>query len=320
MADLVFERCLPSERAREIRALFHRAAKPEFDRVFERVYTVREPEGLRSWVGLDDTDALLHVSVSPQPFSGAPHPLVAGLPGDLMADERQRDFWGPLKLVRRMVADIRAARTVDFLVTSYVPNAEGVFKGAGFKPFAEIRRYVMPLLWPYPLLRRLQHRQPVPRLIAIPFHDGADVSLSGLESPGEFRPSVTPAFYATRMPREQYPAGTWLVAGPPAAPEAVVLVSPQPNRELLIVDALWRGAQPRAAGLFSAVAKWAARNRYRRLSISTIPGSRMAVGALQAGFLERPGAHRVMMLAIAAPERIPAPEKWAFTPFVLTGW
>ena len=54
MADLVIDRCLPSEHEAQIRNLFHRGGRPEFDVVYEQAYKAREPHGLRSWIGRTD--------------------------------------------------------------------------------------------------------------------------------------------------------------------------------------------------------------------------------------------------------------------------
>jgi hypothetical protein len=321
MADLLIERCLPSARAAEIQALFIRVGQPEFSDVYERVYRVREASGLRSWIGLMDDLAVLHISVAPQPFSDGSRTLVGGLPADLMADGTQRDFWGPLKLARRMVADIRKDRAVDFLVTSYLPAAEGVFKAAGFKRFGELRRHVLPLSLQYPLLRRLLHGEPRPGLTAIPFGDPrADALLGSIASPGCFRPVVSPEYYKTRMPRLDYPAGTWLFSGPAHSPDAVVLVSPKPNRELIVADVLWRESTTRLAGVLSAVARWAANEGHRRLTLTAVDGSRLSVAAKRAGFLLRPGAYHLMLLPLCPPETIPPPAQWSLTPFALTAW
>jgi hypothetical protein len=62
------------------------------------------------------------------------------------------------------------------------------------------------------------------------------------------------------------------------------------------------------------------RNGHRRLSVSTVPGSRLAQGAQRAGFLRRPDSHVMMILPVHPPDTVPAPEHWSITPFVLTAW
>lgn len=320
MADLTLERCLPSACAAEIQALFTRAGQPEFSSVFDRVYRVREKLGMRSWVARENNDVVLHISAAPEPFSHGSRTVKGALLADLMADPTHRDFWGPIKLARKMVSDIRAEGATDFIATSYLPAAEGVFRAAGFKQFAVVRRHVMPLIWPYPLVRRLLLRQRVPRLTAVPFRDGrSEIDLSDLASPGCFRPLATPEYFGTRMPRLEYPSGTWLLAGEAASPDAVVLVSPKPT-ELIIADVLWRDENVSLAGVLASVSRWAARSGNRRLTITTMEQSRLGEAARRAGFLPRPETYTLLLLPISAPAVIPPPERWCFTPFVLTAW
>ncbi|MGH7678904.1 MAG: hypothetical protein ACRENU_10590 [Gemmatimonadaceae bacterium] len=320
MADLVIESSRPSERAAEIKDLFDRAGKPEFSGIYDRVYRAREASGLKCWLGRSEGRAVLHISVALEPFSDGVKTLSAGLLGDLMADETQRDFWGPLKLVRQMVSDVRKQGKPDFLLTSFTANAEGVFKGSGFKLSMSLRHHVMPLIWPYPLLRRLLVRERVPSLTAIPFAAADHTTLlPELTCPGTFRPVPTPAYFTTRMPRESYPEGHWLVAGSPSSAEAAVLVSPI-NGELRIADVLWRDAAMPLAGLLAAVAKWGSRAGHRRLALTAGEGSLMSAAAQRAGFLLRPSSFAVKMLPLVPAESLPPFEKWWFTPFALTAW
>jgi hypothetical protein len=321
MPDLVLEQSLPSARAAEIQALFDRAGQPEFSATYERSYRVRERFGLRSWVGIEAARVVLHISVSPERFSIGSVSFTGGLPGDLMADAAYRQFWHPLKLVRRMVADVKREGKLDFLLTSFVPAAEGVFRAAGFMHFAALQRHTMPLVWPWPFVRRLMHGETPPRLTAFAFTDDRPIeAMTKLRSPDCMRPVPSREYYATRMPRIEYPAGTWLIAGDPAAPDAAVLVSPTPHRDLSIVDVLWRDVDVRLSGLLSAVATWAARHGHRRAYITTIPGTRLANAALSAGFIARPSESALMLLPIADKEKLPPPEQWVLTPFALTGW
>ncbi|HYC52481.1 MAG TPA: hypothetical protein VEB19_15320 [Gemmatimonadaceae bacterium] len=321
MAALALVQSPPSARAADIQALFVRAGQPEFSATFDRSYRVREQFGLRSWLGIEDARVVLHISVSPEPFSCGARRLVGGLPGDLMADTTHRQFWHPLKLVRAMVADVKREGKLDFLLTSFVPAAEAVFRAAGFQRFAPLQRHVTPLVWPYPLARRLLHGEGRARLTALPFTDArAIAALVGLSSPDVMRTLPSAEYYTTRMPRQEYPTGTWLLAGDPATPDAMVLVSPTPRRDLTIADVIWRDARVRLAGVLSGVAAWAARQRHRRAYLTTIPGTRLAVAAQRAGFLPRPSEAAVMLLPLTDPGTIPPPDQWALTPFALTGW
>lgn len=270
---------------------------------------------------MEGSRTVLHISITPQAFSDGVRTLTCGLPGDLMADPTHRQFWHPLKLMRTMVADVRKEHAADFLLTSFVPAAEGIFRAAGFQRFANVARHVLPLFWLYPLLRRLLHREARPHLTSVPFGDNRLQPLLGrMTSPGTFRAIPSLEYYSTRVPRLEYPAGTWLLAGAPDAPDAMVLVSPKSREEIVLADVLWRDAATPLAGVLSAIARWAARQGHRRLVLMTMEGSRLSREAQRAGFLIRPNPHVMMILPLCEPSLIPPPEKWSFTPFVLTSW
>lgn len=320
MSELVIEQGPPSGRAEGIRALFTRAGKPEFGEVYDRVYTVRERTGMRSWIGLIDDRVVLHISVARHAFTDGSRTLMGGLPADLMADDGHRDFWSPIKLVRRMVADVRTERLADFLLSSYAPAAEPVFRAGGFKQFAMLRRFLMPLVWPYPLVRRLMLSHTLPPLRALPFQsfDG-DLAARGVSSPGCFRPIPDASYYATRMPRQAYPLGTWLLAGSEAAPEAAFLISPRGRGEAEVVDVVWRGSSTPLEALFAAAAHWAASAGHSRMGITINGDSRVASAVRRAGFIQRPGEYRVLALTIPG-IALPSVEAWCLTPFILTAW
>lgn len=321
MAEVLIERCVPSDRAGEIISLFHRVGHPEFTTVFDRVYRVREQRGLRSWIGLLPRQAVLHICMSPWLFSEGDRVIAGGILGDLMADPTQRDFWGPVALVRRMVGDVRASQYPDFLLTSYIHAAEAIFRAAGFTAFPHLIRYVLPLVWPYPALRGLQHGERRPRLTAVPFGEYlGDPAFQRLRSPGCFRPVADTEYFGTRMPRVEYPAGHWLIAGTSDAPDALVLTSPRSTRELVIADVLWRDEAPALAGLLSSVARWAARREYGSVSLTTLEGSRLAIAAQRAGFLLRPDPYPLMLLTTNPAAVIPPPAEWWLTPFALNTW
>jgi len=319
--DLPIEQCRPSDHAADIIALFDRVGHPEFPAVFDRIYRAREFTGLRSWIARRDQDVVHHISVSPHAFSGGDRSLVGGLLGDLMADPRERNFWGPVRLVRRMVSDVRANESPDFLLTSHVPAAEIVFRAAGFTHFADLKRHVLPLFLPYVALRHLQHGEPRCQVSAVPFgQEPAETVIRDLRSPGCFRPAAERSYFATRMPRNYYPAGSWLVAGSLEAPDAAVLTSPKSPRELDIADVLWRDDAPSLAALLSSTARWAVRHGYRRLTLTTLEGSRLADAAGRAGFIPRPDPYPLMLLKTNPSAVLPEPREWSLTPFALTTW
>lgn len=321
MAELVIERCLPSQRSAGIVALFDRVGQPGFAAVLNRIYHQRERGGLQSWIALLTDQVILHISVSPLLFSNGSSTIRGGVLGDLMADPAHRDFWTPVTLVRRMVSDVRASQAPDFLLTSYVPAAEVVFRAAGFRPLASLMRYVFPLVWPYVIVRGLEHGERCPALEAVPFCDYPIATMSQhLGSPGCFRPVPTSDYFATRMPRVQYPAGQVLIAGRADDPDALVLTSPKSRAELVVADVLWRDASTPLAGVLLSVARWAARQGYRRVTLTALEGSRLAQAGQRAGFLLRHDPYPLMVLPSSSSVELPPAREWSITPFALSTW
>jgi hypothetical protein len=318
MAEVVIERCVPSHRSGEIVDFFRRVGQPGFPAVFDRIYRQRELAGLRSWIAVRAGQVVVHISVSPILFSNAGSPVMGGVLGDLMADPGQRNFWGPVTLVRKMVEDVRGSQWPAFLLTSFVPAAEIVFRAAGFRPFSSLMRYVLPLLGPYLMLRRLQHGDGCPALCAVPFCEAIEPHLCGPVSC--FRPVPHRDFYSTRMPRIQYPAGHWLIAGRPEDPEALVLTSPRSTEELVVADVLWRDESVSLAGVFSSVGRWAAGQGYRRLTLATLENSALARAAHRAGFLCRQDPLPLLLLLADPSIEIPPSHQWTLTPFALSTW
>ena len=103
-------------------------------------------------------------------------------------------------------------------------------------------------------------------------------------------------------------------------PEALALVSPKPMGDLLIADLRWRSGDAPLSGYLAAIAGWAARHGHRRVSLTTIPGSRLAAAGIAAGFLLRPVEYGLLALPIRPLDQIAAPDEWSITPFALTSW
>lgn len=321
MAEVVIERCLPSQRTAGIVGLFDRVGQPGFAAVLNRIYHGRERGGLQSWIAVLAGQVVLHISVSPLQFSDGSSSIAGGVLGDLMAEPAHRDFWTPVALVRRVVSDVRASQVPDFLLTSYVPAAEAVFRAAGFQPFANLMRYVFPLVWPYVFVRGLEHGERRPALEAVPFRDYPIATMARPPgSPGCLRPVSNSDYFATRMPRIQYPEGHWLIAGTREEPDALVLTSPKSKAELVVADVLWREPTAPLAGVLSSVARWAARQGYRRVTLTTLEGSRLAQAGQRAGFLLRHDPYPLMILQSTQSVALPPPREWSLTPFALSTW
>jgi hypothetical protein len=122
------------------------------------------------------------------------------------------------------------------------------------------------------------------------------------------------------MPRIQYPAGHWLIAGRPEDPEALVLTSPRSTEELVVADVLWRDESVPLAGVFSSVGRWAAGQGYRRLTLATLENSTLARAAHRAGFLCRQDPLPLLLVSADPSIEIPPSHQWTLTPFALSTW
>ena len=288
MSQLVVEGCDPRERAGQILDLFARNGQSRFAAAFDRAYRPRAERGLRSWVGLLDNDAVMHVSVSPIPFRDGGRTLTAGIMGDLLVAGDQRDFWAPLRLLRTVVADLKRSGGVDFLITTTTPDAESVFRGAGFKTYGQLRRFVLPLHAPYLALARVRAR--ARRLVPTETTEPTHLGESSLRSSGLWRPIATSDYYGTRFGREEFMDGTWIAAGPKGEePIGHVLLcrhAAEPA-EIELADAFWSEPQSRLSEIALTGARWARRRGLRKLVTTALAESRACGELLRAGFLAR---------------------------------
>src|SRR6185503_6604335 len=127
-------------REREIKELFAQSDRSQFAEIFDRTYRPRADHGLRSWFGSTGEQVVMHISVTPMRFVGGGHTQRCGLLSDLMVHEQHRDFWGPVRLLRKMLSDVKRGGQLDFLITTSTADAEPIFKAGGFKPFGTLRR------------------------------------------------------------------------------------------------------------------------------------------------------------------------------------
>lgn len=316
MSEVVVEACDPRDRERQIRDLFARNGKSFFDTVFERAYRARADRGLRSWIALSDDRAVMHISVTPMPFVGCGRRMTAGILGDLMVDESHRDFWAPVRLLRRMVSDVKREGRIDFLITTTVADAEAVFKAGGFKPFASLRRYVLPLVLPYLTFTRIRSRARRNRVRA---GDGTVPRLDeGLEV---WRPYADREFYDTRIPRAEFSDANWLALNGGSATATAALLSRNQDLplEMSFADLFWTGNRSEFPEIVHASARWARQQGMKKLSLTTLAESAVARRLEQAGFMGRDTRSKLLIHGIG-PDPVPPVEEWFLPSFGLSGW
>lgn len=317
---MIVESFNPEKIADEVCDLFARNGQPEFASVFERAYRARAEEGLRSWIARVDGRVVMHVSVAPMRFHSGEHSAEGGVLGDLMVDEAYRDFWGPVRLIRTMVQGLKRDGAMRFLFTSATKEAETVFKAGGFKPFGQLRRYVIPTSAPYLTFRRMLAFLPrrVRRYVAVP--DPTDSIFHTLSSPPYWRPEINASYIRTRIPRSGYADGTWVTLSDRQGEEIGRGLSSRHAvlREATLADAFWipdSGGLPEVA---LAVASHARSRGLRTLSVTILDGTAVARDLKKAGFFPRPPFGELLMNPL---HEQPAPaEDWFLTGFVLSGW
>lgn len=323
MTEVVVQMCDPRDYESEIKALFARNGQPGFEAVFDRAYRKRAEHGLRSWVGMMDGQVVMHVAVSPLRFAGCGLSLQAGVLGDLMVDESQRDFWAPVRLLRRMVADVKKAGDIDFLLSTTVFEAESVFKAGGFKPLGVMRRYLLPAYWPYLLFARLRGRVKSARYRPGNIDEWNARKLSSATADGEWlRPETHTRFYQTRIPRVEYADATWISVGKDAGTtEGWALLSRNSvlPGELGVADLFWQENGLTMSEVVHAGARWTRKQGLNKLTFSLLGESAAAQQLEKIGFLARDRAAAVVVQPTRKIE-LPPPDKWFLPGFTMSSW
>ena len=315
MTELVVESCDPSSREEQIKELFARNGQPQFAAAFDRAYRARAAIGLRSWLGRLGDRLVMHVSVSPVRFRLGDRTVLCGVMGDLMVEEAQRDFWAPVRLLRTVVADLKKEGHFDFLLTTTTSEAEAVFKAAGYKPYGSLRRFVLPLNAAYLTFASMRGR--VPRL-AVSGTGARRADASGVDADGLWRPEPTDEYYGTRLAREEFREGTWLTIGEKAGATGSVLLSTQENpHELNFADAFWSGGPAGLAPVSLAAARWARRQKMKRLSATILAESRAATQLVRAGFIPRAIRSTMLVQKLRA---VPPADDLLLTGLSLSSW
>jgi hypothetical protein len=323
MSDLVVESCDPRDQEAGLKDLFFRSGKAEFAGVFDTVYRPRADRGLRSWIGLSGQQVVMHISVTPMRFLGSGRVLRGGVLGDLMVDDEHRDFWGPVRMLRKMLGDLKRSGQPDFLITSTTAEAEPLFKAGGFRPFGTLRRYSLPLHRAYLGVTRWKSgaglRAARPRVL--PECDYAALA-SMSDGAGYWRPEPVASFYDTRIPRMESVEGTWLgVPGKEHDEAGIALLARDGTTPQLLAfaDAFWSDGDARLRRVTHSAAGWARAQRFSKLVLTTIAESRATRQLERTGFLGREVRSSLLVNQLT-PEAPPPVEDWFLTGFALSGW
>ena len=326
---LSFSKCDSTERANEIQELFVRNDRPTFPRFFDRAYRTLSAEGGASWVVTDDSGrVVMHVALFPRTFRGRGRTCHAGMLGDLVADQEYRDFWTPLKMFRRAIADIKREGRVDFLYTDPSPNSVAIAKGAGFTPLGDLRRFVAPtnpLYLTFCGLRGRARRLQTSESAALTLGRG-DADIDPLHSSREFRAARTVSFYGTRENGEVAPRSRYVIMRSPKSANGNadgigMLAAPEGSDTASLVDLLWRDGSIAVQDALHAVARRARAGGFRKMSCVTLEGSGFADALKRYGFVPREVIQPIFWLAVRTPAS-PPPEasEWMLTSLDGSAW
>ena len=325
---LSFWRCDSTARAREIQDLFLRNDRPGFPSFFLRVYHTLAAEGGASWVATDDEGVVvMHVALFPRSFECEGRTYRVGLLGDLMADVQYRDFWSPLKLFRRVIADIKREGRFDFLYTDPSPNSVALAKAVGFAPLGELRRYVAPVNAAYLALCgvRAGAKKPESRC-AGHLNEAADGAFAALTGTTQLQAQRTPAFYHAHAGGELAPHAEYVLVGPtgsddPTAPTAVgMLAASEGDDTATLLDLRWDESRLTVQDALHAVAHAARTKGFRKLSCATLDGSRFAQSLSNYGFFSREPIQPIFVLPLNAADLVPSAPDWMLTSLDGSAW
>jgi hypothetical protein len=300
----------PLEWEGPIKALFHEAGRHEYAAFFDRAYARAAAQGARSWVGFDETGALvMHMAVFPRRFAVDGREVTGGLGVNLLVAEAHRRVGPALLLLRTLIEDLVREGRVDFLFAD--PNAQGaaISRLAGLRPVGTLERFFLPLA-DRTVLRDLAFRVHLhfrrlagPRLsrMAVTRAPAAEVDPSSFEyPPGQsraMRPLRAPTLYPERLGGFPADDDTWYLfaQGPGTLPAAAVLVREVGDRAHL--SACWRLPNLPFASLVHPVATALRARGLRGLNLWTVRETTLGREALSAGFFPR--GDRTMLLARA---------------------
>lgn len=319
----------PLDHAESIKELFRSHDRPEFPEYFDRAYPSAVRNGAKSWIGADsDGRVMMHVARFSRRFALGDHTGVAGLLVNLMVAQEHRTFLPALTLLRKAVADSKAARDIDFLYGDPNPRAERLLRAAGLVRIGTLERFVLPLADPrwyadvgvrlYLTLLRLRARRP--RLAGKSYaaqHFDADALERPLRQAPTLRPFRPTELYHERLPAFPGPTDTWFTFqenGGSVRPAAAVLVRGESDRSVQLVSLTRDPAVPVFA-IVPALAASMRDARYRQLWISALSEGEFARELKRAGFFLRHKNSPVMACPVTdlGGQAVRLAERWEIT-------
>lgn len=312
MPDLEIIDVNPLDRAGEIKDLFLADNAAGFPDFFDRAYPSAVQHGGKSWVGLDAQGKVVtHIARFSRRFTLGERTIVGGVLLNLIAAKSHRTLLPALALTRRMTADSRAQRDVDFLYANPNAAAGTLLKAAGFSHVGSLGRFVLPLAG-----RRWYTDVPVrlyQTMVRIRFGNGSaravEHSASRFDAAAFDRSmgqtSVLRPIHPPELFRESlvgYPSGTdhWVTFHESASSThatAAVLVRGGPDRIATLFSLSRQSSMPMSA-IVAALAAALRRAGYSKLSLVTMEGTKFARELTRAGFVPRQDTSPLLACAV----------------------
>lgn len=282
-----------------------------FARDFASVYGAGAAPGTRSWIGLDDRDnVVMHIGRFSERFAMAGDEVTGGLLCDLMVAPSHRTLFPALSLVRRVVAEERSARDVDFLYTNPNAAAAGVVRLAGFGDAGRVQRLVYPLgdsrpvhdaaAWAWLMLQRTRVGRKGASVEPRPADSAIELTPSTARDADRLVPLRGPAFLRWRLRDYPGPRHRWLAwkdAGESDPVGAALVTGPNAAGEVELC-ALWHRPSHRLCALMPRLA-WHLRSEgVARLVAATVADSKLSDELVRAGFVRRERDVRLYTLAL----------------------
>jgi hypothetical protein len=291
----------PLDHAGDIKELFVAHDRPEFPDFFDRAYPPAVRTGGKSWIGVDaDGRVVMHIARFSLRFAFGERTAVGGLLVNLMAAKSHRTVVPALTLMRQMTSDSKADRDVDFLYADPNPAGSALLKAAGFSAVGTLQRFVLPLgdaRWyadlaarAYHMFVRIRALGHAARMTEHPAPDfNPDVFARPAGASPALRPFRPPELYQQRLAGYPSRSDHWFTFhanARSARPSAAVLVRGSADRTATLYSVSREPSLPLSA-IVPGLATALRRAGYRRLSVSTLAGTRFADELKRAGFIPR---------------------------------
>ena len=275
-----------------------------FPAFFDRGYLAAVQDGSESWLGVDENGTVqMNVTAFVHQFTLDGTTVRGGMLGNMMAATQYRTFFPMVALLRRLVADLTASQSLDFVYGDPGPEtARAVFRGARITHVGDLDRFVLPIgdekLWRaigarlYCTILRARagwRNSGVTGTLANSRQAGTHTLPDGPKS--RLIPLHTPELYSRRLPEYPSSADRWIemrrgAISEPSAAAALVRGPVDPGR-VLAVNVLRRAPGVPVRSFVPTLARVGRGLGAQRIQVETLRESDLARELVSAGFRPR---------------------------------